>query len=200
MPSRRGRPTKQDILRHAMDLFRLETVGDLEDASAFRECRGVLVIVRSLADHPRWAYGVTLDLLKQAACADVLSDLYAAGHAEEVRVARFIHAHFFEGQSVAEIARQGILGVQDRSHVSHTYAAEAYRLVAQRLLTLADHEDPLTESEGLRLAIALREQRRQRGAQRVSDGLQLLWARRHRGSVLPSDGSLSTSHTASAVQ
>ena len=138
-----------------MDLFRLETVGNLEDASAFRECRGVLAIVPSLADHPRWAHGVALDLLKQAACADVLSDLYAAGHAEEVRVAR-IHPIpiFFEGKASRRLPARHLGSARPLACEPHI-RRRGVRLVAQRLLTLAEHEDSLTESEGLRLAIAL---------------------------------------------
>lgn len=179
MTHRRGRRSHEDQLEQAIQLFRQERV-TLEDDETFAECRGVDAVGRVL-HRETLKRGTALDLLIQGAVADVLAEMSAAQMPQALRLAQFLHYWFRERMTVVEIA--ALLHL-DRSYVGRTIKGPALLLVAQRFLSLVQHEDPLEESAGLRDAIQMHEQRRTAAMERIAttqqpwdDDAAQAWAR-----------------------
>lgn len=184
MASRRGRPRSADQLqlrrRQVMALFRREHTA-LEECHAFDECPGVQQMLSVVTQRlPRAVYkkGTALDLLIQGAVLDVMADLYATERLRDEKLGQFVQAYFFEERTLVDITTN-VLRLCDRSNVRMTYQAEAFALVARRFLTIVEHDDPLIVSTGLNDALERQEQRWNRATRRVSDALQLLYARRY---------------------
>lgn len=162
MIQRRGRRSHEALVEAAMSLFRLDLIA-LDNNECFADCRGV----RTLADmfqHEIFKQGAALDLLLQGAVSDVCSELFAAGPPHEERLAHFLQRWFFERRTVRAISAEMHLNPH---YAGRAIKAQACALAAHRFLDLAQAEDPVSRSLGLRQAVEQYQERRRIAASRL---------------------------------
>jgi hypothetical protein len=149
MPYRTGRRSHDDYLEAIIALLRAD-LWTLKDQKTFADALGVKALSAQFAGEA-WPLGIALHLLIAGAVTDVVSVAGAAHTRASRRIAEFLQLWYREERHVSEIAA----GMQlSRSHVAKTIQRPALLLVAQRVLALAQHVDPTTESRGLQQALA----------------------------------------------
>ncbi len=163
MTQKRGRWSRDDQVGLVIHLFR-QDLFVLEDDEGFADCRGVQSLMRQL-QRETLKRGTALELLIQGAVIDVLAELCSSETPQAQRLAQFLHLWFQDRKSIIQIA--ALLHL-DRSYVGRAMKDPALTLVAQRFLRLTQHEDPAEESQGVREARHLHEQRRLRATERFA--------------------------------
>lgn len=144
MLGRRGRRSHDEQVEAVITLIRAD-IWTLKDHKAFADAIGVKALTAQFAGE-LWPLGIALHLLITGAIADVAAMAAASRTRTATRTAVFLRLWYNEHRTVTATARQ--LGLS-RSHVAKTIQRPALVMVAQRVLALAQHADPASQSAGV---------------------------------------------------